>query len=74
MPGGAVLAGAFLLALGLVHVAAPRTVIAIETFFDLIGMRRTHVEPKDWYVVLVRAGGALVAAAGFAFVGGTVYF
>lgn len=72
--GPAAFAGLFLLALGLVHVAAPRTLIAIETFFDLIGMRRKHVEPKDWYVWTVRAGGALLATVGFAFVGGTVYF
>ncbi|WP_440007599.1 hypothetical protein [Halomicrococcus sp. SG-WS-1] len=61
-------------AVGFVAFALARTFVAIDTFFELIGMRgRKNVEPRDWYLWLRRAMGALVMVAGFVLSGGVRY-
>ena len=59
---------------GLAHVAAPRTIIGIRTFFELIGMRgREHVEPQGWDDWLTRALGAAFLLVAFVVAGGLSY-
>lgn len=73
LPGAAILV-AFLGLLGLAQVAIPRTLIQLQTTFELIGMRgREHVEPRGWYVWATRAFGTGFLVAAFVVAGGLSY-
>jgi len=68
-----VLLGLVVVAVGTVGFAVARTFIAVETFFDLVGMRQSSAEPHDWYVWLHRAAGVGVKILGFALFDGLRY-
>jgi hypothetical protein len=65
--------GLVVVGIGAVAFALARTFIAIDTFFELIGMRRSSVEPQDWYVWLRRAIGVGMMMLGFALFDGVRY-
>ena len=66
--------GLVVVAVGFAAFALARTLIAVDTFFELVGMRgRENVEPRGWYLRLHRTGGVLVMIAGFAAFGGFRY-
>ena len=68
-----VLLGLGVVAVGTVGFAVARTFIAVETFFDLVGMRQSSAEPHDWYVWLHRAAGVGVMVLGFGLFDGLRY-
>ncbi|WP_327051767.1 hypothetical protein [Halomicrococcus gelatinilyticus] len=68
-----VLLGLLVVGVGTVGFLVARTFIAVETFFDLVGMRQSSAEPHDWYVWLHRAGGVGVMVLGFALFDGLRY-